>query len=248
MRKSRSFGTGARLPLFALRNNRHSSRNDHFALCDFGTQPTHESEASFPAPTPKERSAPGQIRKSGRATGQSALPSRTDVASRACQVRKVPIPDLHAPVDRGSARSAFRGMLSCPRLQSGRCERKRLPQSPVHRRSSGSDLGRSKGISRRPEISMVIWGPRFWPDFRVNGPRATTSAPPVTTTSLARALPMCMAPSCRRARSRTTCRDPLRGRRIDAGHTVAMQSTSTSNGPCHPDTNTKLRAGGSDEK
>src|SRR6266850_6797981 len=31
---------------------------------------------------------PGQIRKSGRATGQSALPSRTDVASRACQVRE----------------------------------------------------------------------------------------------------------------------------------------------------------------
>jgi len=32
----------------------------------------------------------GQTRKSGRATGQSALPSRTDVASRACLVRKVP--------------------------------------------------------------------------------------------------------------------------------------------------------------
>jgi hypothetical protein len=28
----------------------------------------------------------GQTQKSGRATGQSALPSRTDVASRACQV------------------------------------------------------------------------------------------------------------------------------------------------------------------
>jgi hypothetical protein len=36
----------------------------------------------------------GQIRKSGRATGQSALPSRTDVASRACQVRKVPDSDI----------------------------------------------------------------------------------------------------------------------------------------------------------
>src|SRR5258705_11114239 len=35
----------------------------------------------------------GQIRKSGRASGQSALPSRTDVGSRACQVRKVPAPD-----------------------------------------------------------------------------------------------------------------------------------------------------------
>ena len=33
----------------------------------------------------------GQTQKSGRATGKSALPSRTDVASRACQVRKVPI-------------------------------------------------------------------------------------------------------------------------------------------------------------
>src|SRR4030081_3143238 len=32
----------------------------------------------------------GQIRKSGRATGKSALPSRTDVTSRACQVQKVP--------------------------------------------------------------------------------------------------------------------------------------------------------------
>jgi hypothetical protein len=33
----------------------------------------------------------GQIRKSGRATRQSALPSRTDIISRAYQVRKVPI-------------------------------------------------------------------------------------------------------------------------------------------------------------
>jgi hypothetical protein len=32
----------------------------------------------------------GQTQKSERATGQSALPSRTDVASRASQVRKVP--------------------------------------------------------------------------------------------------------------------------------------------------------------
>jgi hypothetical protein len=36
----------------------------------------------------------GQIRKSGRATGQSALPLRTDLASRACQVRKVPRCDI----------------------------------------------------------------------------------------------------------------------------------------------------------
>ena len=33
----------------------------------------------------------GQTQKSECATGKSALPSRTDVASRACQVRKVPI-------------------------------------------------------------------------------------------------------------------------------------------------------------
>ncbi len=33
----------------------------------------------------------GQIRKSGRATRQSALPSRIDIISRAYQVRKVPI-------------------------------------------------------------------------------------------------------------------------------------------------------------
>jgi hypothetical protein len=36
----------------------------------------------------------GQIRKSGRATRQSALPPRTDVASRACQVGKVPKGDI----------------------------------------------------------------------------------------------------------------------------------------------------------
>ena len=35
----------------------------------------------------------GQIRKSGRATGKSALPSRTDIVSRTCQVRKVPQAD-----------------------------------------------------------------------------------------------------------------------------------------------------------
>ena len=35
----------------------------------------------------------GQTQKSECATGQSALPSRTDVASRACQVRKVPCVD-----------------------------------------------------------------------------------------------------------------------------------------------------------
>ena len=32
----------------------------------------------------------GQTQKSGRATGKSALPSRTDIVSLACQVRKVP--------------------------------------------------------------------------------------------------------------------------------------------------------------
>jgi hypothetical protein len=31
-----------------------------------------------------------------------------------------------------------------------------------------------------------------------------------------------------------------------AHHTVAMQSISTSNGPCHAETQMKLRAGGSD--
>lgn len=35
-----------------------------------------------------------QTQKSGRATGKSALHSRTDIASRACQVRKVPISDI----------------------------------------------------------------------------------------------------------------------------------------------------------
>jgi len=38
----------------------------------------------------------GQTQKSECATGKSALPSRTDVASRACQVRKVPISDIPA--------------------------------------------------------------------------------------------------------------------------------------------------------
>ena len=37
----------------------------------------------------------GQIQK-GRATGQSALPSRTDVAGRACQVGKVPSTEVSA--------------------------------------------------------------------------------------------------------------------------------------------------------
>jgi len=40
---------------------------------------------------PELENSQGQIRKSRRATGQSAFPSRTDVVSRACQVRKVPI-------------------------------------------------------------------------------------------------------------------------------------------------------------
>jgi hypothetical protein len=34
--------------------------------------------------------ASGQTEKSGRVTGKSALPSRTDIASSSCQVRKVP--------------------------------------------------------------------------------------------------------------------------------------------------------------
>ena len=33
----------------------------------------------------------GQTEKSGLATGKSALPSRTDIVSPACQVRKVPL-------------------------------------------------------------------------------------------------------------------------------------------------------------
>ncbi len=41
----------------------------------------------------------GQIQKSGHATGQSALPSRTDVASRACQVRKVPMTEVVFSLD-----------------------------------------------------------------------------------------------------------------------------------------------------
>ena len=36
-------------------------------------------------------SVQGQTEKSGRATGKSVLPSRTDIVSPACQVRKVPI-------------------------------------------------------------------------------------------------------------------------------------------------------------
>ena len=40
------------------------------------------------------RSEMGQTQKSECATRQSALPLRTDVASRACQVRKVPYTDL----------------------------------------------------------------------------------------------------------------------------------------------------------
>jgi hypothetical protein len=36
----------------------------------------------------------GQTEKSGLATGKSALPSRTDIVSPACQVRKVPKSDI----------------------------------------------------------------------------------------------------------------------------------------------------------
>ncbi len=36
----------------------------------------------------------GQTEKSGRAAGYSALPSRTDIVSRACQVRFVPTCDI----------------------------------------------------------------------------------------------------------------------------------------------------------
>jgi hypothetical protein len=36
----------------------------------------------------------GQIRKSGPASGQTALPSRTDIISRAYRVRKVPTADI----------------------------------------------------------------------------------------------------------------------------------------------------------
>jgi hypothetical protein len=38
----------------------------------------------------------GQIQKFGRATGQSASPSRPDIASRACQVREVPSTEIGA--------------------------------------------------------------------------------------------------------------------------------------------------------
>src|SRR5215217_8150265 len=43
---------------------------------------------------PKPMSEVGQMRKSGRATRQSALPSRSDIISRAYQVRKVPTRDI----------------------------------------------------------------------------------------------------------------------------------------------------------
>jgi hypothetical protein len=36
--------------------------------------------------------------------------------------------------------------------------------------------------------------------------------------------------------------------RHTGGYAIAMQSISMSNGPCHADTKTKLRAGGSSEK
>src|SRR6185295_20421270 len=45
---------------------------------------------------PELENSQGQTQKSECATGQSALPSRTDVASRACQVRKVPKGDMPA--------------------------------------------------------------------------------------------------------------------------------------------------------
>jgi hypothetical protein len=53
-------------------------------------------------------SAAGQTRKSGRATRQSALPSRTDIISRAYQVRKVPL----AAVSLIILKNRGRGLLS----------------------------------------------------------------------------------------------------------------------------------------
>jgi hypothetical protein len=38
----------------------------------------------------------GQTEKFGRANGKSALTSRTDIVSPACQVRKVPISEVNA--------------------------------------------------------------------------------------------------------------------------------------------------------
>jgi hypothetical protein len=49
----------------------------------------------------------GQTQKSGRATGKSALPSRTDIVSLACQVRKVPLTDSCAAANTISNRQFF---------------------------------------------------------------------------------------------------------------------------------------------
>ena len=46
------------------------------------------------SPDSRAISAMGQLRKSGGATARSAFPSRTDIVSRACQVRKVPTTEV----------------------------------------------------------------------------------------------------------------------------------------------------------
>jgi hypothetical protein len=54
----------------------------------------------------------GQTEKSGRSTGKSALPPRTDVASRACQVRKVPNPDIQLTGHTNLSEDLYRGLRS----------------------------------------------------------------------------------------------------------------------------------------
>jgi hypothetical protein len=52
-----------------------------------------DHNARFPASV--VTAASGQTEKSGLATGKSALPSRTDIVSPACQVRKMPTTDVN---------------------------------------------------------------------------------------------------------------------------------------------------------
>ena len=92
-------------------------------------------------PSMRPRSHLGQTQKSECATGKSALPSRTDVASRACQVRKVPISEV-APlfnrlVDRreqeGTRSRASAALFSLHPPQSPLLREKRNPPTAIDR-------------------------------------------------------------------------------------------------------------------
>src|ERR1700756_2449297 len=66
-----------------------------------------------------------QIAKSGRATGPSALPSRTDIVSVTTHVRKVPQADIDWVLPDGPRLDAINGKCVFPTAPRERCRRSR---------------------------------------------------------------------------------------------------------------------------